>query len=51
MRKSFAELRTYAQAHDIPIISQNTEFFLKRYIRDNNIKHIIEIGSAIGYST
>ena len=51
MRKSFADLRTYAQDHDIPIISQNTEFFLKHYIKDNNIQHILEIGSAIGYST
>ena len=48
---AFESLRTYAHNHAVPIISQNTEVFLKKYIIDHNIKHIVEIGSAIGYST
>ncbi len=48
---AFESLRTYAHNHAVPIISQNTEVFLKKYIIDHNIQHIVEIGSAIGYST
>lgn len=51
MNNHFSDLRRYAQTHTIPIISQNTEFFLKNYISDHNIQHIVEIGSAIWYST
>ena len=51
MKNNFTNLRSYAQEHAVPIISQNTEYFLKEYISKNNIQHIIEIGSAIGYST
>ena len=44
---AFESLRTYAHNHAVPIISQNTDVFLKKYIID----YIVEIGSAIGYST
>ena len=43
-------LRLYACKYDIPIISINTEIFFKTYIQKHNIQHILEIGSAIGYS-
>ncbi len=51
MNNHFSQLRRYAKEHHIPIISQNTESFLKKYITDHNIQHVIEIGSAIWYST
>lgn len=51
MNHNLSNLRIYANKHNIPIISKNTELFLENYVIDNNIQHIIEIGSAIGYST
>ena len=38
-----SQLRGFASQENIPIISQNTEFFLKKYITTHNIQHIIEI--------
>ena len=36
---------------NIPIISQNTENFLKLRIEENRPTRVAEIGSAVGYST
>ncbi len=44
------ELEEYALEHNIPIMLKDGIEFLCNYIRDNNVKHILEIGSAIGYS-
>lgn len=51
MNTKLSQLRAFASQENIPIISQNTEFFLKKYITTHNIQHIIEIWTAIGYST
>lgn len=45
------ELRQYGIRYNIPIISQQTEDFLKDFIRKYQPQSIIEIGSAIWYST
>jgi predicted O-methyltransferase YrrM len=37
--------------HDIPIISKDTEIFLNNYILTHKPKSLIEIGSAVGFST
>ena len=44
------ELEKYAKENNIPIMEKDGIEFLLKYIKDNNIKNILEIGSAIGYS-
>lgn len=43
-------LEQYAKENNIPIMQKDGILFLKNYIIKNNIKSILEIGSAIGYS-
>lgn len=43
-------LEEYASANNIPIMQKDGIEFLCNYIKDNNIKNILEIGTAIGYS-
>ena len=47
---SLEELEKYAEENNIPIMQKDGIKFLEEYIRKNNIKKILEIGSAIGYS-
>lgn len=44
------DLEEYAFQKNIPIMQKDGIEFLIKYIKDNNIKNILEIGSAIGYS-
>lgn len=44
------EIEKYAKENKIPIMEKEGIDFLKKYIKDNHIKTILEIGSAIGYS-
>ena len=44
------ELEEYAKENNITIMQKDGIEFLTNYIRENNIKNILEIGSAIGYS-
>ena len=44
------ELEEYAQINNITIMEQDGIEFLLDYIKKNNVKNILEIGSAIGYS-
>ena len=44
------ELEEYAKENNVPIMQKDGIEFLTNYIKDNNIKNILEIGSAIGYS-
>ncbi|MEC9484920.1 MAG: O-methyltransferase [Candidatus Izemoplasma sp.] len=43
-------LREYAKEHNVPIITREGERFLNQLIALSNAKHILEIGTAIGYS-
>ena len=45
------ELEVYAKNNNIPIMQKDGIEYLCNYIKDNNIKNILEIGSAIGYSS
>lgn len=47
---SILDLEKYAEYNNIPIMQKDGIEFLTKYIKDNNIKNILEIGSAIGYS-
>lgn len=44
------EMEKYAKEHSVPIMEKEGIEFLTKYIKDNNIKSILEIGAAIGYS-
>ena len=45
------ELELYASVNNIPIMQKDGILYLCDYIKENNIKNILEIGSAIGYSS
>ncbi|MDD7132670.1 MAG: O-methyltransferase [Firmicutes bacterium] len=45
------ELEEYAKINNIPIMQKDGILYLINYIKENNIKNILEIGSAIGYSS
>ena len=45
------ELEEYAKINNIPIMQKDGILYLCNYIKENNIKNILEIGSAIGYSS
>lgn len=44
------ENRCYAKEHYVPIIRDKSSKFLFDFVRENNIKTVLEIGTAIGYS-
>ena len=43
-------MEEYASEHNVPIIEKESIAFIMKYIKANNIKNVLEIGSAIGYS-
>ena len=51
MKEKIMEMEAYAQEHNVPIIEKNSIAFIMKYIQEHNIKNVLEIGSAIGYST
>ena len=50
MDKMLLEIEEYAKENRVPIMMKDGIRYLCNYIKDNNIKRILEIGSAIGYS-
>ncbi len=44
-------METYATMHDVPIIDKAGIEFIEEVISKNSVKSILEIGSAIGYSS
>ncbi len=44
------DLEKYAEENNIPIMEHDGIEFLLNYIKENDIKKVLEIGSAIGYS-
>ena len=45
------QIKDYADKNNVPIMSDSGIDYLMKYIKDNNIKKILEIGTAIGYSS
>lgn len=43
-------LEKYAQEKNVPIIQKDGLEFILKYIKENNVKTILEIGTAIAYS-
>lgn len=51
MKELIMEMEEYAKENNIPIMEKEGIAFLMKYIKANHLKNILEIGSAIGYST
>ena len=50
VRLRIDELKEFALINNIPIMQDGGIEFILDYIKNNNVKSILEIGSAIGYS-
>ena len=50
MREKILDMEEYAKEHNVPIIEKDSIAFIMKFIKANDIKDILEIGSAIGYS-
>lgn len=50
MTGNIDEMKSYALKNDVPIMKDEGAEFICNYIRDHNVKSILEIGTAIGYS-
>lgn len=44
------DMEDYAKVKNVPIMETDGIEFLTNYIKENNVKNILEIGTAIGYS-
>lgn len=44
------EMEQYAREYNVPIVTKEVAEYLKFTVRSNNIKNILEVGTAIGYS-
>ncbi|MBN2898549.1 MAG: O-methyltransferase [Clostridia bacterium] len=49
-REGLRTLEAYAHEHGVPIIHPEVGQFLKIYIKTAQVKRILEVGTAIGYS-
>ena len=45
------EMKEYAEDNNVPIITDEGIDYMRNYIKENNIKRILEVGAAIGYSS
>ena len=44
------KMKDYAKVNNVPIMTEGGIHYLLKYIKKNNIKNILEVGTAIGYS-
>lgn len=51
MDENIKEIEKYAKKEDVPIMQKRGINFLCNLIKKNNVKRILEIGTAIGYSS
>lgn len=51
MDHNIKEMEDYASKYNIPIMEHDGIEFLLGYIKEHNIKSVLEIGTAIGYSS
>lgn len=50
MKETIFQMERYAEANNIPIIEIDSIKFIMKYIKLNDVKSVLEIGTAIGYS-
>ena len=51
MKEKILAMEEYAHEYNVPIIEKKSIAYIMKFIKEHNIKNILEIGSAIGYST
>ena len=51
MKENILEMEEYAKENNIPIIQKESIIYIMKYIKEHDVKNILEIGSAIGYSS
>lgn len=51
MKNLIMEMEEYASDNNVPIIEKESIAYIMKLIKKQNIKNILEIGSAIGYSS
>lgn len=51
MNNLIKEMEDYAKINKVPIIEKDSINYIINYIKENNVKTVLEIGSAICYST
>ena len=51
MQELIKEMEQYANEYNVPIIQKESIIYIMKYIKEHNIKNVLEIGSAIGYSS
>jgi len=51
MDHKIKEIEEYARKNNVPIMERDGIEFLINYIKEHNIKNILEVGTAIGYSS
>lgn len=44
------QMKNYADLNNVPIMTEGGINYLMKYIKKNNVKKILEVGTAIGYS-
>ncbi len=49
MKEVITEIERYASANNVPLIELESIKFIMKYIKLNNVKKVLEIGTAIGY--
>ena len=47
---SLISIKAYAAREAVPIIQDESSDFICNYIKEHNVKNVLEIGTAIGYS-
>ena len=50
MKQYLLEMEEYALKENVPINEKKSIAWIMKYIKNNDVKNILEIGSAIGYS-
>ena len=51
MKEHILEMEKYAADNNVPIIEKKSIMYIMKYIKNHNVLSILEIGSAIGYSS
>ena len=51
IRRIIEELRVYGEQNNVPIMSEETIDTINKIINENKVSSILEMGTAIGYST
>ena len=46
-----SQIKNYAELNNVPIMTESGIRYLVKYITKNNVKRVLEIGTAIGYSS